>query len=223
MLQALSRLKEVLCKAPVLRSPEFNRPFTLQTDASERAIEAVLSQTHSDGEHPIAFLRRKLHPAECRYSTIERETLAIKWAVEELQYYLSNIPFILMTDHAPLQWLHRVKDSNSCILRWYLALLPFSFQVFHLKGSGHTNADYSSRYPEEEANSGDGVCSSIPGSPGPGREAPTRPHHHLLTPDGTFSRTTGEGLVVMPRPLAAGITGFCQPSQYSVHMSSRPP
>lgn len=100
--RALTSLKVALCNDPVLRSPAFNCTFTLQTDASERAIGAVLSQMYSDGEHPVVYLSQKLHPTECRYSTIERETLATKWAVESLQYYLANNPFLLVTDHAPL-------------------------------------------------------------------------------------------------------------------------
>lgn len=114
--QALSKLKNELCKAPVLCSPDFNRPFILQTDASEKALSTVLSQNYQEGEHPVVFLSRTLQLAESRYSTIKCKTLAIKWAVEALQYYLANNPFTLATDHAPLQWLHKVKDSNPRIL-----------------------------------------------------------------------------------------------------------
>lgn len=157
----MSSLKEALCKAPVIRSPNFNRPFILQTDASERALGAVLSQRYPNGEHPIVFLSKKLHPAKSRYSTIEREMLAIKWAVETLQYYLSSNLFTLVTDHAPFQWLHKVNDSNPRILRWYLALSHFSFQVVHQKGHEHIKADTLSRYPEIEARSGGGVCVAV--------------------------------------------------------------
>lgn len=110
---------------------------------SNRALGALLSQNHPDGEHTIVYLRWKIHPTECRYSTIKREALTAKLAIETLQYYLKNNLFVLVTDHAPLQWLHRVKDSNLRVLRCYLAFLPFSFQVHHRTGIEHANAYYS--------------------------------------------------------------------------------
>lgn len=73
--------------------------------------------------------------------------MAVKWAVESLQFYLTNNPFMLITDHAPFQWLHKVKDSNPRVLRWYLALQFFSFQIQHRKGTAHGHANYLSRLP----------------------------------------------------------------------------
>lgn len=84
---------------------------------------------------------RRGRTAEQKYSITESEALAVKWAIETLQFYLVNNPFTLLSDHAPLQWLHKVKNSNPCSLRWYLSLLPFSFQVIHHKGSANSNAD----------------------------------------------------------------------------------
>lgn len=126
--QALTRLKVDLCLAPVLYNLDFTLPFLLHPDASDTALGAVLSQVYPDGEHPVVYLSRKLHPLDCRYSTIEDEALALKWEVESLQYYLTNNPFTLVTDNAPLQWLHKEKNSNSHILGCYLALLSFSFR-----------------------------------------------------------------------------------------------
>jgi hypothetical protein len=52
---AFKALKNAMVHAPVLRNPDFHRPFILQTDASDFAIGAVLSQKFENGEHPIAF------------------------------------------------------------------------------------------------------------------------------------------------------------------------
>lgn len=78
---AVAQLQQALCSAPMLYNPNFSMPFLLQTDASDRAIEAVLLQLHPDVEHLMVYLSRKLHPTERRYSTIEREALAVKWAM----------------------------------------------------------------------------------------------------------------------------------------------
>ena len=58
-------LKELLCTAPVLNTPDLNNEMILQTDASNRGVGAVLSQMDSEGEeHPIAYVSRKLLPRE---------------------------------------------------------------------------------------------------------------------------------------------------------------
>lgn len=75
------------------------------------------------------YLSQKLFPREKNYSVIEKEALAIKWEVEALWYYLLGRTFTLIMEHAPLCWLHTMKDMNSQIMRWYLDLQPFSFQI----------------------------------------------------------------------------------------------
>ena len=91
------------------------------------------------------YISRKLLLREQKYSTIEKECLAIKWALEELKYYLLGRRFTLVTDHAPLVWLSRNKDTNARVTRWFLSLQPFSFSVIHRSGTAHGNADALSR------------------------------------------------------------------------------
>ena len=62
-----------MCTSPVLQAPDFDKPFVLQTDASDRGVGAVLSQYDGSGtEHPVAYYSRKFLPREERYSTVER-------------------------------------------------------------------------------------------------------------------------------------------------------
>ena len=70
-------------------------PDILQTDASDRGLGAVLLQGPPEGRHPVAFISRKLFPRETRYSTIEKECLAVKWAITSLKYYLLGREFLL--------------------------------------------------------------------------------------------------------------------------------
>ena len=80
--EAFKALKDRLCSSSILKSPDFDRKFILQTDASNRGVGAILSQQDSDGvEHPVAFYSHKLLPREERYSTIEKDCLAIKLAM----------------------------------------------------------------------------------------------------------------------------------------------
>ena len=99
-----------------------------------------------DGEeHPITYISRKLLPREQKYATIEKECLAIKWALEQLKYYLLGRHFTLVTDHAPLVWMSRHKETNARITRWFLSLQPYAFSVVHRSGAAHGNADALSR------------------------------------------------------------------------------
>ena len=120
---AFKTLKSTLLSKPILITPNFDLPFIVQIDASKKAIGAVLSQDISDVENPIAFLSRKLLPPEQNYSTVEKECLAIAWAIDSLKYYLSGYKFTVETDHDPLTWLYRMKNKNQRLLRWSLTLL----------------------------------------------------------------------------------------------------
>ena len=130
--RSFKELKKHLCMAPVLQCPDFNQPFILQTDASDWGIGGVLSQLDKQGhDHPIAYYSRKLLPRERRYSTIEKECLAIKLSTQAFRVYLLGRPFTVMTDHHSLQWLDRLKTDNARLTRWSLALQPYQFKVIY--------------------------------------------------------------------------------------------
>ena len=143
---AFEKLKQLLCSSPIPRSPDFSRPFILQTDASDRGVGAVLSQESEDGEeHPVGYFSCKLLPREERYATVEKECLAIKLGVKAFRVYLLGRHFTIQTDHRSLQWLDRLKETNSRLTRWSLALQPYQFTVQHRAGTLNKNADAFSR------------------------------------------------------------------------------
>jgi len=87
--RAFQELKRRISEPPILRLPDVSKPFMLQIDASHIGIGAVLLQEDSAGEkRPVAFASRMLQPRESRYSTIERECLAIVWGITKFQEYL---------------------------------------------------------------------------------------------------------------------------------------
>jgi len=73
---------------PILRLPDSEKQFILQTDACNSGIGAILLQEKSGVKHPIAFASRNLLTRESHYSTIEKECLAIVWAVQKFQNFL---------------------------------------------------------------------------------------------------------------------------------------
>ncbi|KAG1925917.1 hypothetical protein F2P79_025210 [Pimephales promelas] len=158
---AFRDIQQSLGKNPVLYSPDFEKAFILQTDASERGIGAVLLQGPQGDQHPVAFISRKLLPREMRYSTVEKEALAIKWALDSLKYYLLGREFTLQTDHKALQWLQRMRDTNGRLTRWYLAMQPFRFTVEHIPGRLNVTADYLSRCHSEISEGGEYVMAAL--------------------------------------------------------------
>ena len=145
---AFQSLKNCLTHSPVLAVADPSIPFILQTDASDRGIGAVLSQPNKEGqEHPVAYASRKLLPRETHYAVVEKECLAIVWAVGTFHIYLYGQTFVLQTDHQPLTWLQRMKSANGRLTRWALTLQPNHFRMEHRKGTDNGNADGLSRGP----------------------------------------------------------------------------
>eukprot|EP00731_Ephydatia_muelleri_P026771 Em0018g871a len=146
--RAFETLKKALISEPVLSSPDVSKTFIVQTDASDRGVGAVLSQVQEDGqEHPVGYYSRKLLAREQRYSTIEKECLAIKLALDAFKVYLLGRKFVVQTDHRALEWLEKLKENNARLCRWSLALQPYSFGVEHRTGTMNLNADALSRNP----------------------------------------------------------------------------
>ncbi|CAM4708783.1 unnamed protein product [Caretta caretta] len=136
---------------PVLRAPDFDKPFLVTTDVSERGMGAVLMQKGPDQEfHPVVFLSKKLSERESNWSVGEKECYAIVYALEKLRPYVWGRRFHLQTDHAALKWLHTVKENNKKLLRWSLALQDFDFDIQHIAGASNKVADALSRksFPE---------------------------------------------------------------------------
>ena len=148
--RAFQTLKSRLTSAPILKMPNWSREFILQTDASGNGVGACLLQIHEETRHPIVYVSRKLKPAETKYSVIERECLAIVFAIHKLEHYLYGRPFIIETDHAPLTWLKRNQQQNARVTRWTLAMQPFDFRVENIKGKDALWADALSRLPQDE-------------------------------------------------------------------------
>ena len=143
--RAFRVLIDMLTRAPILRLPDFQRPFLVQTDASDVGVGAVLFQEYDDGKFPVAYASKKLLPRERNYSVIERECLAIVFAIKKFQKYLYGKEFVLQTDHQPLAYIQRCKIESGRIMRWALFLQNYRFRIEAIKGSDNIGADYLSR------------------------------------------------------------------------------
>ncbi|KAJ1164023.1 hypothetical protein NDU88_004470 [Pleurodeles waltl] len=150
---AFQELKRVFTQAPILRHPDTTKQFIVVTDASERAIGAVLLQRQEDDglEHPVFYLSHILSTAEQHYSVLERELLALKTACLEWRQFLmgSKEPFEVRTDHRNLQCLRNFVCQNSRQARWAFFFSQYDFFITYIPGSQNILADaLSRRYPE---------------------------------------------------------------------------
>jgi hypothetical protein len=86
------------------------------------AIEAVLGQRIDKLPHVIYYASRTLNDAQLNYSTIEKELLAVVFALDKFRSYLLGSKIIIYSDHAALKYFSSKKDAKSCLIRWILLL-----------------------------------------------------------------------------------------------------
>ena len=141
-------LKLKLETAPILKYPDFRRPFYVFCDASNTGLGAILKQKDDEGkERVIAYASRILQPTERKYPTTQKECLAILYAIDQFRYYVSMTKFFVVTDHHSLCYLMKVKKPYGRLTYWALMLQDFDFEIIYKAGANHRDADALSRYP----------------------------------------------------------------------------
>ena len=145
---AFLAIKRILVSAPVLRDPDWTRPFMLHTDWSKVGVGATLSQVGQDGqEYAIAYASRMNSRAEGAFSSYEGEVSAVVYAVQRFRYWLWGRPFRLYTDCKAMQWLTTTARLRSKIARWSLILAEYDMEIVHRAGKDNTVPDLLSRLP----------------------------------------------------------------------------
>jgi len=143
--KAFDKLKSILCSEPILQYPDFTKQFILTTDASGKAIGAILSQGEIGSDLPISYASRTLNTGEVNYSTTELECLAIIFGIKQFRPYLYGRKFIILTDHRPLPWLFNLKDPLSKLARWRILLEEYDYEIKFKPGVLNSNVDALSR------------------------------------------------------------------------------
>lgn len=152
---AFTTLKQLLCTAPVLSTPDYTKPFVVSCDASDVAIGAVISQEYDGNERAIAYFSQKLSPTERKYSVTERECLAVIRAIEKFRGYVEGSRFTVYCDHSSLSYLKTMKNPTPLMARWILRLNAFSFDIRYRKGTSNVVPDCLSRPGEVSVISND--------------------------------------------------------------------
>ena len=144
---AFEKLKHALSSPPILAMPDEVGTFTLDTDASESSIGAVLSQVQGGLERVIAYAGRKLSRNEQNYCVTRKELLAVVYFTKHFRQYLLGRKFVIRTDHAALSWLRKTPEPLGQNSRWLELLGEYEFDIRHRSGTKHGNADALSRHP----------------------------------------------------------------------------
>jgi len=135
-------LKEKISTAPVLALPDLQRPFEIQTDASDYAMGVVLTQ-HGK---PICYHSETFNPAVVNYPTYDKELYALAQSVKKWKHYLMGKETVIHTDHQPLQYLRsQNKLQQSRYYRWMGFLQQFHLFIRYRKGIHNKVADMLSR------------------------------------------------------------------------------
>ncbi|XP_018487321.1 uncharacterized protein LOC108857805 [Raphanus sativus] len=144
-LEAFKELKNNLVNAPIVQPPDWSLPFEIMCDASDFAVGAVLGQKKDGKTHVIYYASQTLNDAQVKYSTTEKEMLAIVFAFEKFRSYLVGSKVIVYTDHAALRHLLAKKDAKPRLLRWILLLQEFDLENRDKPGIENGVADHLSR------------------------------------------------------------------------------
>ena len=153
-LRAFETLKTLMCRKPVLLQPDFTKCFFLQTDASAYGVGTILSQAADNCDlppaknskpklHPLAYYSATFLLAERNYDIYERELLAVMKALAHWRHYLgwTKHPFIILTDHANLQYWKAPKNLNRRTARWHADLQEYDFEIHYIPGKANTRPD----------------------------------------------------------------------------------
>ncbi|GMF21308.1 unnamed protein product [Phytophthora lilii] len=146
--QAFNAIKLALQHAPVLRLPDFDKPFIVTTDASHACIGGVLSQLHDGNDVPVAFFSEKLGPHELNWPVHEKELFAIKQALTRWRHYLHGVSFDIYTDNSACKWFLQHPRLSGRLARWLDFFASFQFKLHHRPGALNVVADALSRPPE---------------------------------------------------------------------------
>ena len=142
--EAFHQLKNDI-ESSVVKAIDEAAPFEVETDASDTAIAAVLTQAG----RPVAFFSRTFQGPEKRHAAIEKEAQAIIESVRHWRHYLIGRHFTIKTDQRSVSYMfdkrHKNKIKNDKILRWRMELSCYDFDIVYKPGRDNITPDIFSR------------------------------------------------------------------------------
>src|SRR5882724_11425283 len=143
--KAIETIKITFTKAPILVHFNPDNPIMVETDASDYAIAAIISQiSPNDGDiHPIVFYSHSLQPAELNYKIYDKELLAIFKAFRQWRNYLKGSAHVVLvlSDHKNLKYFATTKQLMHHQVCWSEYLSGFNYLICYCAGWLGTKPD----------------------------------------------------------------------------------
>ena len=170
---AFTAIKDALATTTLLSHPKPFAPLCIMSDASDRAVGAVLQQQIDGKWHPLSYFSKKLRPAETRYSTFDRELLAVYLSIKNFRHMVEGRDFQVITDHKPLTFALATSSDKYTPrqIRHLDYISQFTTDIRHTAGHNNPVADALSR----------NAVSAIHGAQSPvDLQVLARPRHQML-------------------------------------------
>ena len=143
---AFINTKSALANMALLCYPCDNSKLSLQVDASDTAIGAVLQQQCPNGWEPLGFFSKALDKTQKYYSTFDRELLAIYLSIKHFKFMLEGRNFTIFTDHKPIiSALRSLSDKTPKQVRQLCYIAEYTCDIRHVPGKNNVVADTLSR------------------------------------------------------------------------------
>ncbi|GMP36733.1 hypothetical protein CsSME_00008757 [Camellia sinensis var. sinensis] len=142
VLKPLKHIERPLLPPPIMKSPDWSLPFEIICDASNYAVGAVLGQKVNKALYAIYYASCTLSDAQLNYTTIEKELLAIVFALDKFRSHLLGSKVIVFTDHVALRYLLSKKETKLRLFRWILLLQEFDLEIRDNKRSENVVVDH---------------------------------------------------------------------------------
>ena len=131
--KAVEVLKQKVIENAILLITDNTKPFQVETNASDFAIGAILSQPNQQNKwQPVAFISKSISPAKRNYKVYDKEMLAIMHAFDEWSHYLWGVQeqIEVLTDHQNLTYFRKPQNSNRRQAHWVLDLQEYNFVIY---------------------------------------------------------------------------------------------
>ena len=139
---------------PVLTAPVSGKPFLIYVRVMDHFLRALLAQNNDQGyEQAIYYLSRTMIEAEHRYNLIEKECLALVFAIQKMRHYLVGQTIHIISKVNPLRLIMMNPSSlNGQLVKWAILLSQYEVQFLSQKAvKGQAVADFLAEYPDPRA------------------------------------------------------------------------
>lgn len=146
--EAFLECKSSLQQAATLGYPIPDTPLALMTDASNFGVGAVLQQHVNGAWQPLGYFSKRLSTTEEKYSTYDRELLAVYQAIKYFKVMVEGRQLIIFTDHKPLTYAFAKIGNNNELprrIRQLIYISEFTSDIRHIEGDKNVVADALSR------------------------------------------------------------------------------